>query len=255
MITGSQPGTTALPTSSRQSGVAPPAIRRKLTLEINGPYGQAELMFDWTATPTSQTLRPRNHEPSGSQVTLRRHPSCGFGRAWIAGEIGRQPRQVVMRQVSGGWQYRAMTLVDLARLLQATRRSDWWRLVAEFLEEYRWEPVDHRHRLLATEPPGTGDEKWDVLLAAPAEHLAARDGRGAPAVEASSFRPTNWRWRDRGRAATGGCARGASPRSRHTAIVIAWLSVRRMVANAPSAGSCWAADQWVAPQSHPEEWT
>jgi hypothetical protein len=86
-----------------------------------------------------------------------------------------------MRQASGGWKYRAMTLAELAGFLQAASRSDWWRLVAEFLEEYRWEPVDHRHRLLTTEPPSTGDERWDVLLAALAEHLAARDGRGAPA--------------------------------------------------------------------------
>jgi hypothetical protein len=99
----------------------------------------------------------------------------------MIGNLGsRQPRQVVMTQTSGGWQYRAMTLADLARLLPSASRSEWWRLVAEFLEEYSWEPVDHRYRLLATEPPNTGDERWDVLLAAIAEHLAARDGRGAP---------------------------------------------------------------------------
>lgn len=86
-----------------------------------------------------------------------------------------------MTETSGRRQYRAMTLADLAGLLQAASRLDWWRLVAEFLEEYRWEPVDHRHKLLESEPPSTGDERWDVLLAALAEHLAARDGRGAPA--------------------------------------------------------------------------
>lgn len=84
--------------------------------------------------------------------------SCGFGRAWIPGGNGRnlaggheagQPRLAV----SGD------NAPDLARLLQPASRSDWWRLVAEFLEEYRWEPVDHRHRLPATEPPGTGDER------------------------------------------------------------------------------------------------
>jgi hypothetical protein len=74
-----------------------------------------------------------------------------------------------------------MTLADLARLLRAEGRSDRWRLIAEFLEEYRWEPVDHRTQLLATEPYSTGDERWDVFLAALAEHLAARDGHGAPA--------------------------------------------------------------------------
>jgi hypothetical protein len=55
-----------------------------------------------------------------------------------------------------------------------------WRLVAEFLEDYRWESPDTRFALLAGEPPETGDERWDVFVAALAEHLAARDGRGAP---------------------------------------------------------------------------
>ena len=90
-----------------------------------------------------------------------------------------------MRHTSGGRQYRAMSLAELARLLQAASRSDWWRLVAEFLEEDRWEPLDRRHQLLSMEPPGTGDERWDVLLAALAEHLAAQDGRGAPAWQGS----------------------------------------------------------------------
>jgi hypothetical protein len=86
-----------------------------------------------------------------------------------------------MTQASGNRQYRAMTLADLARLLACASRSDRWRLVAEFLEEFRWEPTESREELLAAEPPSTGDERWDVLLAALAEHLAARDGRGAPA--------------------------------------------------------------------------
>jgi hypothetical protein len=86
-----------------------------------------------------------------------------------------------MRQANGVRRYRAMTLDDLARLLPNASGSDRWRLVAEFLEEYRWEPTESRNGLLAPEPPNTGDERWDVLLAALAEHLAARDGRGSPA--------------------------------------------------------------------------
>src|SRR6266487_2316941 len=88
---------------------------------------------------------------------------------------------MAMDQANGPGPYRAMTLADLARLLPDAHRSARWRLVAEFLEEYRWEPVEARFRLLADEPPSTGDERWDVLVAALAEHLAARDGRGAPA--------------------------------------------------------------------------
>lgn len=74
-------------------------------------------------------------------------------------------------------------------MLVGADESQRWRLIAEFLEEYRWEPADVRPGLLAEEPSGTGDERWDVFLAALAEYLAARDGRGAPTwVERRSLR-------------------------------------------------------------------
>lgn len=77
--------------------------------------------------------------------------------------------------------YEPLSLEQLGRLLaDAADSSLRWRLVAEFLEDYRWEPPGTRLALLEQEPPGTGDERWDVFLAALAEHLAARDGHGAP---------------------------------------------------------------------------
>lgn len=85
--------------------------------------------------------------------------------------------------------YRPLTLARLGHLLSGADESRRWRLVAEFLEEYRWEHVQARLALLAEEPAGTGDEHWDVFLAALAEHLAARDGRSAPAwAESRSLR-------------------------------------------------------------------
>jgi len=70
----------------------------------------------------------------------------------------------------------------LAGYLASTERdSQRWRFVAEFLEEYRHEPEPERARLLAQEPPSTGDEHWDMFLAALAEHLSTRDGRREPA--------------------------------------------------------------------------
>jgi hypothetical protein len=77
--------------------------------------------------------------------------------------------------------YQPMTLVRLASLIVDVSDSLRWRLVAEFLEEYRWEPHQTRQRLLIEQPAAVGDEHWDVFLAALAEHLAARDHRGAPA--------------------------------------------------------------------------
>ena len=85
--------------------------------------------------------------------------------------------------------YEPLSLAQLGRLMVAADQSRRWRLVAEFLEDYRWEPTGQRLALLDSEPAGTGDERWDVFLAALAEHLAARDGHGAaPWVEPRSLR-------------------------------------------------------------------
>lgn len=87
-----------------------------------------------------------------------------------------------------GAAYEPLTVERLGALLVGPDESRRWRLVAEFLEEYRWEPVEARAILLESEPAPTGDEHWDVFLAALAEHLAAKDGRGAPTwVESRSL--------------------------------------------------------------------
>ena len=77
--------------------------------------------------------------------------------------------------------YRPMTLADLGRrLARVNDAKTRCKLVWEFLEEYRWEPDNVQLSLLRDEPPVTGDERWDVLLAALAEHLAARHDQAAP---------------------------------------------------------------------------
>jgi hypothetical protein len=73
-----------------------------------------------------------------------------------------------------------MTIARLGELLATCPDHERWLLISEFLEEHRHEPPDRRLELLRDEPPGTGDECWDVFLAALAEHLAARDGRRGP---------------------------------------------------------------------------
>jgi hypothetical protein len=71
--------------------------------------------------------------------------------------------------------YRPMTLADLAgRLSGVVEDRTRWKLVWEFLEEYRWEADTAQPGLLADEPEPVGDERWDALLAALAEHLAAK---------------------------------------------------------------------------------
>jgi integrase len=74
-----------------------------------------------------------------------------------------------------------MTLTDLGRrLARVDDVKTRWNLVWEFLEEYRWEPDGVQLSLLRDEPAATGDERWDVLLAALAEHLAAQHDQAAP---------------------------------------------------------------------------
>jgi hypothetical protein len=77
--------------------------------------------------------------------------------------------------------YRPMTLADLGRRPAGVDDAKTrWKLVWEFLEEYRWEPDDVQLSLLCDEPPATGDERWNVLLAALVEHLAVQHDRAAP---------------------------------------------------------------------------
>jgi hypothetical protein len=79
-------------------------------------------------------------------------------------------------------EYRPMTLVDLARYLMREPEDEVrWKLVWEFLEEHRWEAQERQPALVAEEPPATGDERWDVLLAALAEHLNAKLDLAPPA--------------------------------------------------------------------------
>lgn len=86
-----------------------------------------------------------------------------------------------------------MTLVDLAGHLGRTKNDPHrWRLIAEFIEEHRHEPAEVRAALMTDEPPSTGDERWDVFLAALAEHLATREGRGASAWTTRRRLPTFW---------------------------------------------------------------
>jgi hypothetical protein len=86
----------------------------------------------------------------------------------------------VRYMVASARPYRPMSLARLGRLLADADDALRWRLIAEFLEEFSWEPSPARLAPLTEEPAGTGDERWDVFLAALAEHLAARDGQAAP---------------------------------------------------------------------------
>lgn len=74
-----------------------------------------------------------------------------------------------------------MTLADASpRVADAADEKIQWKLIWEFLEEYRWEPEERQLRLLQDEPAPVGDERWDALLAALAEHLSAQHDLAPP---------------------------------------------------------------------------
>lgn len=77
--------------------------------------------------------------------------------------------------------YSPMTLANLAeRMINTGDERRRWKLVWEFLEEYRWELADVQPSLVWDEPRPIGDERWDVLLAALAEYLTAQHDLAPP---------------------------------------------------------------------------
>jgi len=75
-----------------------------------------------------------------------------------------------------------MSLATLARhLIAAPDERVRWKLVWEFLEEYRWEPTEAQAGLLEAEPQPVDGGRWDALLAALAEHLCAQHDLAPPA--------------------------------------------------------------------------
>ena len=89
--------------------------------------------------------------------------------------------------------YQPMTMSSLAGHLAGQKDEKVkWKHVWEFFEEYRWEPAERRPQLFRDEPSSTGDEQWDVLLAAMAEHLAAQLDLSPPEWSRSRVLATPW---------------------------------------------------------------
>jgi hypothetical protein len=91
--------------------------------------------------------------------------------------------------------YAPMTTNDLARMIQRYLPSEDNALLccAEFLDEYRDASDEVHDQLLAPEPTTTGDQRWDVFIAALVEHLAFHEQRDIPAwVRAPSRFLSTW---------------------------------------------------------------
>ena len=91
--------------------------------------------------------------------------------------------------------YRPMTVAELAiHIREAASPQLRWRLVREFLEEFKHEAGQSRQALLTEPPPPTADVRWDALLGAIAEHLAFHDALRCPAwaLDESRFLLSAW---------------------------------------------------------------
>jgi hypothetical protein len=89
--------------------------------------------------------------------------------------------------------YQPMTMARLAGYLRDHPDTEVrWKYFWEFCEEYRWDPADHQPTLFEDEPEPTGDDRWDALLAAMAEHLASLHDLAAPAWAAARTLITPW---------------------------------------------------------------
>lgn len=89
--------------------------------------------------------------------------------------------------------YQPMTMAGLAdHLSHATDEKIRWKHVWEFLEDYHWEPAARQPQLFTDEPALTGEHRWDVLLAALAEHLAAQLDLAPPSWTESRTLETPW---------------------------------------------------------------
>jgi len=86
-----------------------------------------------------------------------------------------------------------MNLAQLAEHLITTENDKIrWKLVWEFLEEYRWEPADIQPTLVQAEPCSVNDVRWDALLAALAEYLTAQHDLAPPAWTESRVLTRAW---------------------------------------------------------------
>jgi transcriptional regulator with XRE-family HTH domain len=87
------------------------------------------------------------------------------------------------------------TLTEMAEALMS-ERTDSRRLrnVLDFVTRYGSLPPSLRGALLLAAPPLTGDERWDAMLAAVAEHLAFHDEIDPPSwsLDADRFLPVPW---------------------------------------------------------------
>jgi hypothetical protein len=72
--------------------------------------------------------------------------------------------------------------IEVRRCLSSTPpdRHEAFRWVVQFMADFVQTDDEARAGLVAEEPPGTGDARWDAMLAAATEHLCFHHGLAVP---------------------------------------------------------------------------
>jgi transcriptional regulator with XRE-family HTH domain len=68
------------------------------------------------------------------------------------------------------------------------------RRAAEFAARYETADTETRHRMVAADPPSTGDERWDAFIGALTEWLTVRHGLPTPAWSRRPERYLDYGW-------------------------------------------------------------
>jgi len=102
-------------------------------------------------------------------VSAAARTMIGLALLGVAGGAATAAAAAATGLVTGAWGLAAAMLAAGAAAAVARTRSEErrvgkecrsrWRLIAEFLEEYRWEPADSRSSLLGEELAETGDQR------------------------------------------------------------------------------------------------
>ncbi len=73
------------------------------------------------------------------------------------------------------------TAVQIRRSLAAADKQEAFAWVAQFVTEFEHAAAPERLRLVEAQPPSTGDQRWDAMLAGVVEHLCFHHGLTLPA--------------------------------------------------------------------------
>jgi hypothetical protein len=83
-------------------------------------------------------------------------------------------------EMTPSWPTVTDVATDVRRSLEQRDEAHARRLVFRFVESYDKAPPASRPRMIAIEPPPTGDRRFDAFLAAMVEYLCAREFDEAP---------------------------------------------------------------------------